>query len=131
MNSFDPAKLVGHYFVLDPPVASVFASPDGRSTYRVRRHWPFHGRAINGRSLAASNPSTGHQADFFAGEVLGVVGDLDAPPDYFRPLVLRLRTQVCWNAVSLWREPLPCSVAPTYHRRRRLHRRQRPSANRA
>jgi hypothetical protein len=115
MNRFDPARFVGQYLVPYPLVQSVYALPDGGS-YRELRDWPFLCTAATATTLTIQNTTTGHFTTVELSEVFACQGDLDATPNYLRPLTLQMCTQLCWDSLRLWREPLP-------HRQGLRHRR--------
>lgn len=122
MNSFDPVRFVGQYLVPYPLVQSVYTLPGGGS-YRELRDWPFQCTEATATTLKIQNTTTGHFTTIAISEVLACLGDLDATPNYHRPLTLQMRSQLCWDALRLWREPLPYWQEP----RHGLTRRRKPT----
>ena len=107
MNRCDPSSFLGKYFVPYPPVVSVFASPGGQPPRRVRRRWPFLIVEVTKPGFKAVNTTTGHIMEVLMSEILACIGEDGLPPNYFRPLTLHLRSQICWDSLNLWCEPLP------------------------
>ncbi len=117
-----PSRLLGKYFVPSPGVISVFESPHGPRL--VRRCWPFIVTKVSDAGLEAQNTTTDHILNLSKDEILAFEGDIEGPPRYLEPLVFHLNSQICWNAVNLWREPLAGKGIPgtLRNRSRRLLR---------
>lgn len=117
MNSFDPSQFVGKYLVPYPLVQSVYALAGGGS-YCELRDWPFICTEATATTLTIQNTTTKHTTVVELSEVSACLGDLDATPDYFRPLPLLMRSQLCWDALRVWREPLTAATRRAARRRR-------------
>jgi hypothetical protein len=103
---FDPSTLHGRYVVPLTGIASVFGgrySPLRRCKFR---RWPFLVTSIDNGYLYAGNITTNHQLELKLCEITAIAGDLTGPARHFAPVVLTLRSQICWDALDIWSEPL-------------------------
>jgi len=103
MADLGTRSLVGQYFRPHGGVVSVFRRRDG-SIYRlVRRYWPFLITKHTATAIECTNITTSHLLTLAPQEILGWAGDLQQTPHHLRPLVLKLDSQICWDATNLWR----------------------------
>ena len=117
MIARDPSYLLGKYFVPHTLVKSVFTDPVTLLSWCLWRDWPFLVTKVLPNGFEAINTTTKHVLIISMDEILGCYGDDNLPPNYFRPLTLRLTSQICWNNIDLWRE----SLWRTRRRKRTLH----------